>query len=333
MGTDESPANDVAGGVLAAREAGHGIVLVGSERAIKAELAKHKTAGLKIDVVDAPDVITMEDKPANVGKSKPNSSMHVGMNLVRDGQADGFVTAGNTGAAQAIAMLYSLKRIRGVKRPALSAIFPINRQPLILLDVGANADSRPDWLHQFALMGEIYARRVLRLERPRVGILSNGEEEGKGSQLTQESAQLIRTLPINFVGNVEPKDIMHSAVDVLVSDGFTGNILIKTFEASTRYLANILRDELKANPINAVGGLLARSAFDRARGRIDSFEVGGAPLLGVNGVVIIGHGRSNAVAIKNAANQAARAVEAGMIQAIEAGLEAIAGTSEIVERS
>lgn len=320
MGTDACPVADIAGAVIAAHEFRDTIILTGDESTIKQELNKHNTQGLKLEVVHASDVITMNDKPGIVGKSKPNSSMHVGMNLVKQGQADAFVTAGNTGAAHAIAMLYTLKRIQGVKRPALTAIFPINKKPVIFLDVGANADSKPEWLAQFAIMGNLYASRVLKLERPRVGLLSNGEEEGKGTQLIQEASQYMAHMPLQFIGNVEPKEVLHAKADVVVCDGFTGNILIKTFEASTRYLANIIRDEIRSDVFSMIGGHLARQAFNRARRRIDTSEVGGAPLLGVNGIVIISHGSSSPSAIKNAINQARKAVEGRVIEAITAGI-------------
>lgn len=327
MGTDAYPTADVAGAVMAAREFRDTVILTGDENAIRQELGKHNTHGLKLEVVHASDIITMEDKPSIVGKSKPNSSMHVGMNLVKQGQADGFVTAGNTGAAHAIAMLYTLKRIQGVKRPALTAIFPINKKPVIFLDVGANADSKPEWLAQFAIMGNLYASKVLKLDRPQVGLLSNGEEEGKGNQLIQETSALLAHMSLNFIGNVEPKEVLHARADVVVSDGFTGNILIKTFEASTRYLGNIIRDEIRGDVFSTLGGLLARRAFRRARRRIDTFEVGGAPLLGVNGVVIISHGSSTSAAVKNAIHQARKAVEGRVIEAITAGIAEQPGES------
>jgi glycerol-3-phosphate acyltransferase PlsX len=320
MGSDNCPAPDVEGAVLAAREFGDTILLVGDEAQIRAELRKHETAGLSLEVVHAEEAVTMTDKPAIVGKAKPRSSMHVGMTLVKEGKADGFATAGNTGAALAIATLHTLHRIPGVKRPALTAILRLPGHNIVLLDVGANADSKPDWLAQFALMGKIYAQNALGLANPRVALLSNGEEEGKGTELVQEATALIRELPINFIGNIEPKELLQGHTDVMVADGFTGNILIKTAEASTRFLLNLVRDELKSSPISMVGGLISKPAFNRVRQQIDPSEIGGAPLLGVNGVVIIGHGRSNAVAIKNAIRQARQAAQGGVIDAIRQGL-------------
>ena len=321
MGSDSFPVPDVAGAVLAAREYDETILLVGDPARIQPELAKHDTSGLKLEVVPASDIVTMEDKPSVVGKAKPNSSMHIGMNLVKDGQADAFVTAGNTGAALSIATLYTLRRIPGVKRPALSGIVRVPDHAIILLDVGANADSKAEWLAQFAIMGKLYATNTLGLDNPRIGLLSNGEEEGKGNELIHEASALLHTLSINFVGNVEPKDMLKGGADVVVTDGFVGNILLKTLEATSSAMGNMIREEIMRTTVSKLGGLLARGAFRRVYQQVDPFEVGGAPLLGVNGVVIIGHGRSNDKAIKNAINQARKAVSGRVIEAIEAGLK------------
>ena len=247
--------------------------------------------------------------------------MHVGMNLIIAGKAEAFVTAGNTGAALSIATLFTLRRIPGVKRPALSGLVRVNNRAVILLDVGANADSRPEWLAQFALMGKVYAAASLGLSNPGVGVLSNGEEEGKGNELVRESSALIAALPLNFVGNVEPKDLLKGGVDVVVSDGFVGNILLKSLEAATSVMGSMIREEIMADPLSKLGGLLASGAFRRVYKQVDPFEVGGAPLLGVNGVVIIGHGRSNEKAIKNAIGQARKAISGRVIESIEAGLK------------
>ncbi len=322
MGSDAMPVPDVEGAVEAARVFTEDtIILVGDEQRVKAELGKHQTSGLKLEVVHASEVVTMEDKPGSVGKTKPDSSMHVGLNLVKDGKADAFVTAGNTGAAHAIATLFTLHRIPGIKRPALSAIIRLRGSEVVIVDAGANADARPDWMAQFALMGSIYAKNALKLSNPRVAVLSNGEEEGKGTEQTRAAAELIAQMPLNFIGNAEPKDMLKGNVDVVVADGFVGNILIKSMEAATSTMAGALRDELMAGVFTKIGALLARPAFDRVRKQIDPFEVGGAPLLGVNGVVIIGHGRSNAKAIKNAIGQARSAVSGRVIESIKMGLQ------------
>lgn len=296
------------------------IILVGREEIIRQELARHDVAGLKLEVVHAPEVIEMDDEPAWAARAKKNSSMHVGLGLVRDGQADGYVTAGNTGGVLAVATLHTLRRIRGVKRPALAAIMPLPAGHVIALDIGANADCRPEYLLQFALMGDVYARAVLGCTRPRVALLSNGEEPGKGNTLVKETYKLLTNSGLNFIGNVEPKELITCHADVVVSDGFTGNIFIKTTEATARMLTDLIRDAIKASPLTAVGGLLAKPAFRRVARRVDPFEVGGGPLLGVNGVVIVAHGRSNERAIKNAIGQARKAVQGKIVEAIRDGL-------------
>ena len=320
MGSDNYPVPDVAGAVLAAREWGDEIILVGREEIIRQELARHDVAGLKLEVVHAPEVIEMDDEPAWAARAKKNSSMHVGLGLVRDGQADGYVTAGNTGGVLAVATLHTLRRIRGVKRPALAVIMPLPAGHVIALDIGANADCRPEYLLQFALMGDVYARAVLGCTRPRVALLSNGEEPGKGNTLVKETYKLLTNSGLNFIGNVEPKELVTCHADVVVSDGFTGNIFIKTTEATARMLTDLIRDAIKASPLTAVGGLLAKPAFRRVARRVDPFEVGGGPLLGVNGVVIVAHGRSNERAIKNAIGQARKAVQGKIVEAIRDGL-------------
>jgi phosphate acyltransferase len=321
MGSDNCPIPDVEGAVLAARAFRDTIIIVGDEKKINHELAKYDTKGLSLEIAHASEIVLMTDKPSAVGKDKPNSSMHVGMNLVKDKAADAFVTAGNTGGALTIATLFTLRRIPGVKRPALVSILrlPENRS-IILLDIGANADAKPEWLMQFGIMGEIYAQKASNIPNPRIALLSNGEEEGKGNQLVIEAAQLLKTSRLNYIGNIEPKDILRGGADVIVTDGFVGNIVIKSFEAMGSTLSNLIRHELKHNLISQLGGLLAISAFRRVAKQIDPYEIGGAPLLGVNGVVIIGHGRSNATAIKNAIRQARLAVSGGIIDAIENGL-------------
>ncbi len=320
MGTDDCPIADVAGSVDAARLYGETIVLVGDEQRVRAELGKHNTAGLSIEVVHAPEAVRMTDKPSVVTKARPNSSMHIGMNLVKDGQADAFVSAGNTGAALSIATLATLRRIPGVRRPALSAIIQIGTRRITLVDVGANADCKPDWLVQFAVMGSAFTSRALGVQNPRIGILSNGEEEGKGNQLIRDASALLRESGLAFIGNIEPKDLLSGHADVVVCDGFVGNILIKSIEGSTRLVPSLIREELMRDLRSRVAGLLAMPAFRRVRKSVDPFEIGGAPLLGVNGVVIIAHGRSNALGIRNAIRQARQAVQGGLIEAIREGI-------------
>lgn len=323
MGSDDYPVPDVAGAVLAARDMAPGdeIILVGDETRIQAELAKHDTAGLKLSVVHASQVIEMTDKPARAVKARPDSSMVVGMDLVRSGEADAFVSAGNTGGVLASA-IFRLRRIQGIKRPGLTALFPLPTGSLVILDVGANADCKPEFLYQFGLMGSIYAERVLGKERPRVATLSNGEEAGKGNQLIKETFSLLEASPLNFIGNVEPKEMMAGEADVVVTDGFTGNMVIKQSEAAIKMLFGMIRDQIKNSALTSVGGLLAKPAFYRVADQLDPFKVGGAVLMGVRGIVIVGHGRSNEVAIQNAIRQARAAVQADVLDAIRKGLDA-----------
>ena len=229
MGSDNHPVPDVEGAVMAAREYGLEMVLVGDEALVGPQLAQADTAGLKIDVLHAPEYIHMDDHPVEAARAKKNSSMHLGLNLVKEGQADAFVTAGNTGGLLAVSTLHTLRRVPGVIRPALTVVFYCQGNYVVLSDIGANVDCKPEWLQQFGIMAAIYAERVLGIINPRVGLLANGEEDVKGNELTKKAAALIRETHLNFIGNVEPKDVLvRYAADVVVQDGFVGNILIKT---------------------------------------------------------------------------------------------------------
>lgn len=320
MGSDNHPAADVAGAVLAAREWGDEIIIVGPEDVVRRELSGHDISGLKLEVVHASQVIEMDDKPAEAARAKKDSSMHVGLNLVRDGEADAYVTAGNTGGVLAVATLHTLRRISGVQRPAVTGIFPLPAGEVVVLDVGANVDCKPEYLLQFAVMGSVYARAVLERENPRVALLSNGEEPYKGSALVKEAYALLKQSDLNFIGNLEPKEVVFSRADVVVADGFAGNVFTKTLEATAKMLTGAIRDEIKAGVVTSLGGLLAKPAFKRIAKQLDPGEVGGLPLLGVNGVVIKAHGRSDARAIKNAVRQARKAVQGGVVEAIRDGL-------------
>jgi phosphate acyltransferase len=323
MGGDHAPAVVVEGAVAAARDLGIELVLVGRRSAVEAELGKHDTAGLPLSLVHAAGVISMDEhNPAAAVKGQKDSSMVMGMELVKQREADGFFTAGHSGGALASA-LFRLGRIRGVRRPALSTIFPSQTPQgfCFLLDIGANADCKPEYLVQFALMGSIYSERVLGVANPRVGIVSNGEEEGKGNELVQQTTPLLKASRINFVGNVEGKDIPRGIADVIVTDGFTGNVIIKLAEGVSKMLLEILKAEIMSSNVSKVGALLARPAFDSVRQRLDYREYGGAPLLGIDGVVLVGHGRSDAVAVRNAIRLTAQTVENGVVEAIKDGLE------------
>ncbi len=322
MGGDIGPAVNVEAAVNAAREYGHEIVLVGRQEQIRPLLVQRQTAGLTLPIVHATEVIEMDEHPAAAVKAKKDSSMAVGMELVKRGDADAFVTMGNTGGAFATA-LFKLGRIKGIQRAALSTAYPTIKGWSLILDIGANADCKPEYLAQFALMGSIYAERALNIRKPRVALVSNGEEETKGSQLVQEAHQLLKNAPINFIGNAEGKDIPAGMADVYVTDGFTGNVIIKLSEGLGGMIKQMLREEIMRTTPGKLGGLLIRDAVRRMSKRTDYEEIGGAPLLGVDGAVIIGHGRSNARAIQNAIRVAAQTVEKGVVDAIERGLEAL----------
>src|SRR5229473_3278201 len=324
MGSDRAPKPEIEGAIQAARQHGVRTLLVGSEPELRAELDRyHAAAGLPIEVVHASEVITMDDKAVQAVRSKRDSSIHVGVRLVREGRAAGFVTAGNTGAAMATAKMV-LGGIPGVDRPALAAVFPTAISTVaILLDVGANVDCKPDNLEQFAVMGEIYSRAMFGTRRPRVGLLSIGEEENKGNELTRASFRLLKRLPLNFVGNVEGRDLFNGQVDVIVADGFVGNVALKISEGVANLVRTALKESLKATITRQVGALLSRSAFTDFKKRLDHTEYGGAPLLGVKGVCIITHGSSNANAIKNAVRVAAEFSQRHINESIEQGLAAL----------
>jgi len=322
MGGDIGPAVNVEAAVASARERGYEIVLVGKQDLLRPLLVQQQTAGLTLPIVHASEVIEMDEHPAAAVKAKKNSSMAVGIDLVKRGEADAFVTMGNTGGAFATALL-NLGRIRGIQRAALSTAYPTIKGWSLLLDIGANADCKPEYLQQFALMGSLYAERVMAVRNPRVALVSNGEEETKGSQLVQEAHQLLKKAPIQFIGNAEGKDIPAGMADVYVTDGFTGNVIIKLSEGLGGMIKQMLREEIMRTAPGKLGGLLIKDAVRRMGQRTDYEEIGGAPLLGVDGVVIIGHGRSNARAIQSAIRVAAQAVEKGVVDAIEKGLQAL----------
>jgi len=332
MGGDYAPAAVVEGGVRAAREYGVEVILVGRREAVEPELARHDTAGLQVPIVHASEVIEMDEHPALVAKSKRDSSMAVGMQMVKRGEADAFVTMGNSGGALAVALLH-LGRLRGIKRPALSSVFPTVKGPAFLIDLGANADCKPEYLLQFAIMGSVYAERVLGIPHPRVGIVSNGEEEGKGNFLVRDTTPLLKASGLNFVGNVEGKDVPAGLADVIVTDGFTGNVIVKTSEGVAAMILEVLEREIKARPLAMAGALLAKPAFRAAKRTLDYTEYGGAALLGVNGIVIVGHGRSNAKAVASAIRVAKVAVEGKVLDAIRAGIEATGSAEDEEERN
>jgi phosphate acyltransferase len=318
MGSDRAPRPEVEGAILASRHYDVQVVLVGREEQIREELQQHPSAdNLPIEIVPASEVIGMDEKVATAVRRKRDSSMRVGLRLVHEGRAAGFVTAGNTGAAMATAKMV-LGGLPGVDRPALAGVFPTAEgTAAVLLDVGANVDSKAHNLEQFAVMGEIYYRNIFGVKRPRVGLLSIGEEEGKGNELTREAFTLLKQLPLHFVGNVEGRDLYNGKLDVIVCDGFTGNVALKVSEGLVEAVRYLLKESLKSTITSQVGYLLSRKAFADFKKRVDYAEYGGAPLLGIKGVCIVGHGSSNAVAIKNAIRVAAQVADSGINNKIQ----------------
>jgi len=322
MGSDHAPKAEVAGALRAAGELNLRVILVGLEDVILKELASHRyAASLPIEVRHASDVITMEDSAGKAVRAKKNSSIHVAARLVRDGGAQGFVSAGNTGAVMATAKMI-LGMIRGVQRPALASAFPtVVGTPVVVVDVGANVDSTPAMLAQFAVMGEIYSRSIFHTRRPRVGLLSIGEEEHKGNELTRAATPLLKGLPIHFIGNVEGGDIYSGLVDVVVCDGFIGNVALKVSEGLVDMIKHMLQESLEATVTRKLGYVLSREAYRDFRKRVDYSEYGGAPLLGVKGASIICHGRSNTNAIKNAIRVASEFADGRINEKIQAELD------------
>ena len=317
MGGDKAPVPEVEGAIRAAKEYGHRVLLVGDAKTVERELKTHANIdGLPIEVVHASERITMEDH-ITAARGKKASSMHVCARLAASGKADGFLSAGNTGACMAIAKMV-FGKVPGVDRPALTGVFPTHKgTPVVVLDVGANVDCEPAMLKQFGLMGEIYSRLVLKIERPRVGLLSIGEEEHKGNTLTRDATPLLKTLAINFIGNVEGRDLYSGHADVIVCDGFVGNVALKVSEGLSEMIRIMLREALAETVTRKIGYALSRSAYRDFKKRIDYAEYGGAPLLGLKGVCIICHGRSDSNAIKNAIRVAADFASSNMNQRIE----------------
>ena len=353
MGSDKAPDPEIRGAILAARHLDVRVHLVGPEDVLRPKLraalkesdnqnggslpnplealgntlealtapnGRKRAKRPSVFLVQASEWISMEDKAALAVRSKRDSSMRVGLKMVRERKAGGFVTAGNTGAAMATAKMV-LGSLQGVDRPALAAVLPTTAgTPCVLLDVGANVDCDPNNLVQFAVMGHMYAKDVLHLPNPRLGLLSIGEEETKGNTLTRDTLPLLRDLGINFVGNVEGRDLYNGRADVVVCDGFVGNVALKTSEGIAKLVTSSLRESLKATVTAQMGALLSRKAFHNFKKRIDYSEYGGAPLLGVRGVCIVGHGSSNERAIMNGIRVAAEFAHADVNHAIELAL-------------
>lgn len=317
MGTDAAPLPEVEGAIQAARNRLAEVLLVGPSEILERELARRGAAKLPIEIVHASETVTMEDAAAKAFRRKRDSSMRVAARLVHAGRADGMVSAGNTGAVMTAAKI-TLGALEGVDRPALAAVFPTSRgKAAVLLDVGANVDCKPHHLEQFAIMGEVYYRVIFGVERPRVGLLSIGSEDHKGNELTREAFQQLKKLPLRFAGNVEGRDLYNGRVEVIVCDGFIGNVALKISEGLIEAVASLLKESLSSTLTSKVGYVLSRNAFRHFKKRVDYSEYGGAPLLGVRGVCLIAHGSSNANAIKNAIRVAAEFAERGVNEKIE----------------
>jgi len=322
MGGDCAPKAEVEGAIQAAKHHHVRVILVGQEDRIRQELRQHEGwEDLPLEIRHASEVITMDDSAAKAMRTKKDSSIRIANRLVRDGEAAGVVSAGNTGAAMATAKMVQ-GMIPGVERPALASAFPtatVDRF-VVVIDVGANVDSTAKMLSQFAVMGEVYSRVIFKVQRPRIGLLSIGEEEHKGNELTHEATRLLKAMPLNFIGNVEGRDLYTDRADVIVCDGFVGNVALKVSEGVVEVIRHMLRESLQATITRKIGAMMARSAFAEFRKRVDYSEQGGAPLLGVKGVCIISHGRSTAKAIKNAIRMAKDFAEGQTTQKIEAEL-------------
>ncbi len=320
MGSDTYPEPELLASIAAAAELNEEILLVGNEALLASRLAELNKNHAPVRIIHAAEVLEMTDKPVDSAKKKPDTSMAVGMGLVKSGEAKAFVTAGNTGGAYFTAVT-TLRRLQNISRPALTTTIPTQKGRCVFMDTGANADCRPEFLLEFAVMGSVYAEKVLGIPNPKVALLANGEEPGKGNQLVKDAYPLLKASSLNFYGNVEPKEIFAGEVDVVVADGFSGNVFIKTSEAVGKFILTNIRNEIKASLITSLGGLLAKPAFNKLRRLMDPAEVGAAMLLGVDGYVFIGHGRSDHRALISALRLAKRAVDANLLDAMKLSIQ------------
>jgi phosphate acyltransferase len=330
MGGDHAPGEIVLGAVEAAREYRIGVYLVGKEDLIRAELAKYDTQGLDLPILHTDEVIPMDEHDPARAARNPNASMVRAIQLVKSGDAIGAVSAGHSGAMMA-ASLFTLKRLPGVERPALGGVFPTKDGICLVIDMGANPDCKPEYLQQFAIMGSIYMERIFLVKSPRVGLLANGEEEGKGNEQVQAAHQLLKhsagTLGLNFIGNVEGRDIPIGTADVVVCDGFVGNVVLKLSEGLSETLIDLIKAQIASDLPGKVAGAVVRPRLRKLVKRLDYAEYGGVPLLGVNGSAIISHGRSKAKAIKNALRVARQTAETNVAGAIADGLAKLSSAS------
>jgi len=334
MGSDTCPEPELIAAVESARLFGEEIILVGPIEVLKPQLQALRAPEGSVRLVDATETISMTDKGMALAlkakRRNSKTSMAVGIDLVKSGEANAFVTAGNTGGAMTTAY-FRLDTIPGVERPALAPTFPVKNGSCIVLDIGANPDCKPEHLLQFAIMGSIYANKTRGIEKPRIAILSNGEEAGKGNELVRNTFPLLTNSGLNFIGNVEGKELFAGEADVVVTDGFTGNILLKSTEAVAKLIMDIMRQQLKSNPISMIGGMLAKPSLSKVKAMLNPDEYGAAPLLGVNGLVFIGHGRSNAHALVSAIKVARASVQANLLGSIRMAIQESLQNSSIKE--
>ena len=327
MGGDNAPVAPVCAGARAAKELNINIVLVGKEEVIKEELKKYDYPKDKLEIVNATEVISNHEEPAKAVRAKKDASVVVAAKLLRDNMGDAMLSMGNTGALLTAGLLI-VGRIKGILRPALGTVIPAKKGAVMLLDMGANTNCRPKNLVQFAIMGSIYMKNVLGIKNPSVGLLSNGEEEGKGDELTKATYPMLKTAPINFYGNVEGRDVMNGNVDVITCDGFVGNVVLKTIEGMGSYIGSAIKDIFTANMLTKIGALLTLKGIKALRRKMDYREYGGAPLLGVKKPVIKGHGASDEKAVYSAIIQAKKTVETNICEDIRLSLMSMKNEEE-----
>lgn len=320
MGTDNHPLPEVEAAVEAAQLFEDEIILTGPQNILQPMLDARAKGSTPVSIEHAPEVFDMTGKLSGSSLRRSKNSMSVAIDLLKSGKADAFVTAGNTGGAMAIGLART-GRIKGVKRPALGAIIPVQNGHCVILDIGANVTCKPEYLLQFAVMGSVYSKKMLAVDNPRIGLLSNGEEAGKGNDLVKSTYPLLESSGMNFIGNVEGKELFGGAVDVVVTDGYTGNILIKASEAVAKLLTHKLREELMATPLTKIGAALAKPAFTALKKHLDPAEIGAVPLLGLNSLVFVGHGRSDSRALVNAIGQARQAVQVNLLESLITSVE------------
>lgn len=320
MGSDQYPDPEIQAAIACSNEFGEDILLVGNEEILKPKLAAAPGGKSRVKLVHAPDILEMWDKPVENARKKPLNSMAVGLNLLKTGEGQAFISAGNTGGIMFNA-LRVLGRLPGVQRPGLTTLFPVKGGHCVVLDIGANADCRPDFLVQFAIMGSIYAQKTLNIPNPRVGLLSNGEEAGKGNQLIKDTYHLLENCGLNYIGNVEGKEVFGGQTDVVVTDGFTGNIFLKSSEAVAKLITDTLKEELMSSFQTKIGAMLAKPAFSAIKKMMDPAETGAAPLLGIDGLVFVGHGRSDARAMVSALRVAHQSVEVDLLGSLRTAIQ------------